>query len=263
MKICQYCGTVASDEAVKCQACNAASFSNVCNNCKRTFDSAFCPGCGLKAGEKGKFCIKCGTNYYSACCPNCGYSPAAEATSTRNMGYETLRPADCQRKDYMTCQDLCRKLEEIEASRPKKGFFENMSGMVAKAWNKKTSVDKTDQLKLEAISGFVIPDDRTEIINLITLADSRGDTCEELAWNSSDSYFREIQESLAEAWTSKRDEAIKKGERLLQNDSDFLKIRWDIQSRQYIGMGLCRYCGGSFKGLFKKVCSICGREKDY
>ena len=27
--------------------------------------------------------------------------------------------------------------------------------------------------------------------------------------------------------------------------------------------GLCRYCGGSFKGLFTKKCTACGREKDY
>ena len=27
--------------------------------------------------------------------------------------------------------------------------------------------------------------------------------------------------------------------------------------------GLCQHCGGSFKGLFSKVCSNCGRRKDY
>ncbi len=27
--------------------------------------------------------------------------------------------------------------------------------------------------------------------------------------------------------------------------------------------GLCRYCGGEFKGLFTKVCSKCGKTKDY
>ena len=28
-------------------------------------------------------------------------------------------------------------------------------------------------------------------------------------------------------------------------------------------MGVCIYCGGTFKGLFKKVCSKCGKPKDY
>ena len=27
--------------------------------------------------------------------------------------------------------------------------------------------------------------------------------------------------------------------------------------------GRCRYCGGSFKGLFVKTCSDCGKPKDY
>lgn len=27
--------------------------------------------------------------------------------------------------------------------------------------------------------------------------------------------------------------------------------------------GLCQHCGGQFKGLFKKVCSQCGKPKDY
>lgn len=28
-------------------------------------------------------------------------------------------------------------------------------------------------------------------------------------------------------------------------------------------MGVCRYCGGKFKGLFSKVCTSCGKKKDY
>ena len=27
--------------------------------------------------------------------------------------------------------------------------------------------------------------------------------------------------------------------------------------------GLCRYCGGTFKGIFKKTCSKCNKPKDY
>ena len=26
---------------------------------------------------------------------------------------------------------------------------------------------------------------------------------------------------------------------------------------------LCQHCGGTFKGLFTKKCSSCGKEKDY
>ena len=31
----------------------------------------------------------------------------------------------------------------------------------------------------------------------------------------------------------------------------------------YVAKGLCRYCGGSFKGFKKKQCRKCGKEKDY
>jgi hypothetical protein len=27
--------------------------------------------------------------------------------------------------------------------------------------------------------------------------------------------------------------------------------------------GLCQHCGGEFKGLFKKTCTVCGNPKDY
>ena len=31
----------------------------------------------------------------------------------------------------------------------------------------------------------------------------------------------------------------------------------------YRSKGLCQHCGGTFKGLFTKKCSNCGKEKDY
>ena len=33
--------------------------------------------------------------------------------------------------------------------------------------------------------------------------------------------------------------------------------------QQYMAKGLCAHCGGSFKGLFSKKCSSCGKPKDY
>ena len=32
---------------------------------------------------------------------------------------------------------------------------------------------------------------------------------------------------------------------------------------QYIPKGLCAHCGGMFKGVFGKKCSLCGKPKDY
>lgn len=34
-------------------------------------------------------------------------------------------------------------------------------------------------------------------------------------------------------------------------------------SNHYRAIGVCKYCGGKFSGLFKKKCSLCGKEKDY
>lgn len=36
-----------------------------------------------------------------------------------------------------------------------------------------------------------------------------------------------------------------------------------VQRDERESKGACRYCGGSFKGIFKKNCSVCGRHKDY
>ena len=35
------------------------------------------------------------------------------------------------------------------------------------------------------------------------------------------------------------------------------------QRENYRAWGVCQHCGGEFKGLFRKKCSVCGREKDY
>lgn len=37
----------------------------------------------------------------------------------------------------------------------------------------------------------------------------------------------------------------------------------DSERSQRIKQGCCTYCGGTFKGLFIKTCSKCGKQKDY
>lgn len=37
----------------------------------------------------------------------------------------------------------------------------------------------------------------------------------------------------------------------------------DTQQKKRKKMNKCRHCGGSFKGIFSKVCSKCGNPKDY
>ena len=49
-------------------------------------------------------------------------------------------------------------------------------------------------------------------------------------------------------------------------DMKLLRLEKQKQEKQKIALrnnNLCQYCGGSFKGLFFKVCSKCGKPKDY
>ena len=39
------------------------------------------------------------------------------------------------------------------------------------------------------------------------------------------------------------------------------RIEKEIASRR--SQGLCQHCGGTFKGMFTKKCTNCGKEKDY
>ena len=42
-----------------------------------------------------------------------------------------------------------------------------------------------------------------------------------------------------------------------------VKLRKKAMQEKYCKEGLCRHCGGIFKGLIFKVCTQCGHKKDY
>ena len=50
-----------------------------------------------------------------------------------------------------------------------------------------------------------------------------------------------------------------------QKEYEEIKKQEEInkQQEQYRNAGVCQYCGGSFKGLFTKTCTECGKKKDY
>lgn len=50
-----------------------------------------------------------------------------------------------------------------------------------------------------------------------------------------------------------------------QKEYEEIKKQEEInkQQEQYRNAGVCQYCGGSFKGLFSKTCTKCGKKKDY
>lgn len=41
------------------------------------------------------------------------------------------------------------------------------------------------------------------------------------------------------------------------------RLKWGGTFTERAEKNLCIYCGGAFKGLLTKKCSVCGREKDY
>ena len=76
MKICEYCGSLCSDNETICASCGASSFKNKCNNCGNVFkDGAFCPVCGVAVGQRPRRCPFCKTDYYTRACPTCGFVP--------------------------------------------------------------------------------------------------------------------------------------------------------------------------------------------
>lgn len=51
---------------------------------------------------------------------------------------------------------------------------------------------------------------------------------------------------------------LKEEEKQKQQERDRAQLLWQ---RRYEGK--CQYCGGMFKGVFTKVCSSCGKTKNY
>ena len=67
------------------------------------------------------------------------------------------------------------------------------------------------------------------------------------------------QQRRAEEERKKQQEAIQKAkEEQARIQSENARIE-----AERIRQGVCRYCGGEFKGLFSKKCSNCGAIKDY
>ena len=55
------------------------------------------------------------------------------------------------------------------------------------------------------------------------------------------------------------EKAAEQGNRIAQKNLDIVSKQIETEK----GLKRCAHCGGTFKGIFKKVCSVCGKEKDY
>lgn len=50
--------------------------------------------------------------------------------------------------------------------------------------------------------------------------------------------------------------------RVMQRIQDVINLM-QKKRQEYRRQGVCQYCGGAFKGMLSKKCSVCGRPKDY
>ncbi len=191
-------------------------------------------------------CPSCGSliSSFSTMCPYCG----------REIGNNTA---------YATaCQELCDKLEEIEASRPKATLLTTINGLIDKATDNVT-LNNTDKRKLELIGNFVVPNNKSDILEFLMLSETRIEGCNRLKNSTDDEYVKSVQKQMASVWESKRDQILIRAETSLGRDPEFLSIKNSIQMKKNKEAGRCQYCGASFRGIINKVCSACGRPKDY
>lgn len=98
-----------------------------------------------------------------------------------------------------------------------------------------------------AVKEIIIP----EAIKHITIDDWIG--CEV-------KYEKDIKEA-----EKKRQKELEEAEKRRKQELEAAEKRRKQQEirRSRIEAGVCSYCGGSFKGIFIKKCSVCGLKKDY
>ena len=231
---------------------------------------SFCPNCGARLDQGVKFCTECGTKVQNTNshafsksrqeteesytnCPNCGAVINSFSACCRNCGTELYKKVQAT-----ACQELCDRLDYIESTRPKESFVSIISDLANMAFDNQ-KISKTDKQKIELISNFVVPNTKADILEFIFLAQTRINACEELSFSSDES----VKTELGKVWKAKLDQTIEKASLVLSNDADFIKVYRNYQAQKYKDDDLCQYCGGKFKGLFKPVCSKCGKPKDY
>ena len=233
----------------------------------------FCPNCGAKLQPQAKFCVECGTKtneVYSesindnrevrndplgttTSCPYCGSPLNSFSSSCPGCGREVIH------NEYATaCQRLCDQLERIERSRPVESVLSTITGLIDRATDS-IRLKPTDQQKVDAISSFVVPNTKADILEFLMLSESKMEAYS----YSKNSYENTVNRRLDDAWEAKHDQVMSKAELILGSDPDFKKIRDAFRAKSYKRHRKCQYCGGEFKGVFNEKCVKCGRLKDY
>lgn len=186
---------------------------------------AFCTSCGKELKSGSNFCSSCGTrvnnnnisndksrreivyegNLHK--CPNCGATVKAFLTVCPECGVEFRNT-----NSSAAIKEFVRKLEVLESNRTSKVG------------------DPVDELVLNLIRNFNIPNNKEDIFEFIILAASNINMSVHAARNFSDLALSNNAEyvSLAaknDAWISKFNQAFEKARFSFESDKDFAKIK--------------------------------------
>lgn len=88
------------------------------------------------------------------------------------------------------------------------------------------------------------------------------DSCEELLQHRDEVKIKkQIQEKRVAIQKRQEEETRILREKQLKVEQQ--RKEREVKMQRYRIAGVCQYCGGRFKGLFTKICSSCGKRKDY
>lgn len=189
----------------------------------------FCGKCGFKLDGGIAFCPKCGASTGASHaskaraeeprqkaeanrCPQCGEPLPAFTLRCPTCGFEPR-----EKKPLSSISDLSRRLDEIEADRPKYKVYKKKKDQ----HEANLVVSPVDQRKVTLIQSFPIPSSKEDLVEFVLLSST----------NVNPKAFAETanasasERALSRAWYSKMCQAYEKSQLVLKDDPDFASLR--------------------------------------
>ena len=228
---------------------------------------AFCMNFGKQLPDGAKFCLECGTKLgdieteqttkrkttYEGTvykCPNCGDILDAYESVCETCGYERRGT-----KATNSVQELSRKLQEIESTRPPKTFV----SFIKHAMNS-NKLAKTDEQKIDLIKNFAVPNSKEDILEFAVLALSNIDP-DAFSSLKNENIHDAANKAISIAWMAKFEQVYQKGillcgqtEELLNIQQMYLKKKKAIRLKK-AGLGIA--LAASFCACFILIFAIC------
>lgn len=189
----------------------------------------FCTNCFQQINDGAKFCPSCGTAVSNEKtnnqrktvfegeihkCPNCGEVLDSFEVNCPTCGHE-FRGA----KNALSVREFAAKLEEIERTRPTKGF--GLKKMLANQLANQKEVSETDLKKISLIRSYVIPNTKEDMLEFLILASSNINL---QRYNDFDS-ISESEKAVSDAWEAKFEQAYEKAKLSFGDTPEFKKIK--------------------------------------